>query len=143
MDNKIQNINTGNIYEVRSVANEDMTFDEQVSKIIKDILVRAEREVPEYGDFRPVREFMPNLDKGTTAVGKYGLSIYKMPKDVVPDPKQRFIEAAAYVPRGDYKATLIVDSGNKKEILEKIKDPEFAEKLNDAYAQLLDLLEQE
>lgn len=141
MDNKIQNINNKNIYEVKKVNNEKITFDDQVEQIIKDISARAEREVPEYGDFAPVTEFMPNLDKGTTAVSKYGLTIYKMPKDVVADPKKRYIQAAAYMPAGDYKATLVVGSGDKKEILEKLNSPDFPEKLNDAYAQLLELLE--
>jgi hypothetical protein len=64
-----------------------------------------------------------------------------MPKDVVEDPKKRYIQAAAYMPAGDYKATLVVGSGDKKEILEKLNSPDFPEKLNDAYAQLLELLE--
>lgn len=142
MNNKIQSIIMRNLNEVKKVNNENITFDEQVEEIIKNIVARAEREVPEYGDFAPVREFMPNLDPGTTAVGKYGLSVYKMPKDVVPDPKKRYIEASAYVPTGDYKATLVLGSGDKKEVIEKIKSPEFPEKLNNAYAKLLDLLEQ-
>lgn len=63
-----------------------------------------------------------------------------MPKSVVEDEKQRYLEAAAYMPAGDYKADMVVGSGNKQEILDMLKSKDFAENLNYAYAELLDVI---
>ena len=102
------NVNKTNFYGVNKMQDEDISFQEQVDDLVERVTEKVEdnRIVPEYGDFSPVLEFIPNLDEENKTVGKYGLKIYKMPKDVVPDPKKRYIEASAYVPEGDYKATL-------------------------------------
>ena len=137
------NINKTNFYGVNKMQDEDISFQEQVDDLVERVTEKVEdnRIVPEYGDFSPVLEFIPNLDEENKTVGKYGLKIYKMPKDVVPDPKKRYIEASAYVPEGDYKATLVVGSGDKDEIIKQLKAPEFPEKLNRAYGELLEMLE--
>ena len=58
-------------------------FKEQVEQMLEKLIVRAEREVPEYGDFAPVTELFQNLDPGSQdIVGKFGLTILKLPKDV-------------------------------------------------------------
>lgn len=137
------NVNNTNFHGVNKMGNKDISFQDQVDEMVAKITERAEdnRELPEYGDFSPVVEYMDNLDEDNDTVGKYGLKIYKMPKDVVEDPKQRYIEAAAYVPVGDYKATLVVGSGHKDEILKQLKSPDFPEKLNRAYGELVEMLE--
>ncbi|MCM1265718.1 MAG: hypothetical protein NC200_05920 [Candidatus Gastranaerophilales bacterium] len=148
MDYNINNLNVNTFQGIKKMDNdmEDMTFQDQVDEIVQRVAEKVEdnRIVPEYGEFSPVNEFMPNYDESTSGVvGKYGLKVYKMPKDVVKDPKQRYIEAAAYMPAGDYKADMIVGSGYKDEILKQLRDPEFPEKLNKAYGELLDTLENE
>ncbi|MCD8378557.1 MAG: hypothetical protein LUB59_07205 [Candidatus Gastranaerophilales bacterium] len=138
--NNVSNVKFNGINGVNKVGDNDMTFQEQVDEMLGKISERAELEVPEYGDFAPVMEFFPNLDKDTD-VSKYGLKIYKMPKDIVKDPKQRYVEAAVYMPAGDYKADKIVAMGHKNEILKAINSPEFPEKLNQAYRELLNIIE--
>ncbi len=44
-----------------------------------------------------------------------------MPSAIEPDPKKRYLEAAAYTPCGNYKADVIVGSGHKEEILAFLK----------------------
>jgi hypothetical protein len=74
---------------------------EEVNKIIELMIQQIVDHVPEYGDFAPVLEFFVNPDSRTQEfVGKYGLKVYKMPKDIVADPKMRYVEAAAYIPSG-------------------------------------------
>ena len=59
---------------------------EEINNIIKLMIQQVVDHVPEYGDFTPVMEFFVNPDVRTQEfVGKYGLKVYKMPKDIVPD----------------------------------------------------------
>ncbi len=135
------NIKVNSFTGANKMDKEPASFQEQIDGMVKTLSNRAEREVPEYGEFSPVMEFIPNLDKETSStVGKYGLKIFKMPKSVVEDEKQRYLEAAAYMPAGDYKADMVVGSGNKQEILDMLKSKDFAENLNYAYAELLDVI---
>lgn len=137
------NIKVNNFTGVNKMDKEPVNFQEQINGLVKSVSERAEREVPEYGDFKPVMEFIPNLDKETSStVGKYGIKIFKMPKDIVPDEKMRYVEAAAYMPAGDYKADVLVGSGNKKEILDLLKSDDFAKNLNNTYAELLDVIKE-
>ena len=144
MNNKINNYNANSLFGAQMInnnnnINEDKkTMDELIIDTLKK-LSKQENYIREYGDFAPVTEFFENPDNNTKDyVGKYGLKIYKMPKDIVPDPKMRYIEAAAYVPSGDYKSDMIVGNGYKNEILKMLKDPEFAKTLKSAYEQLLE-----
>lgn len=115
---------------------------EEIRKIIEIMLQQVKDHVPDYGDFAPVMEFFDNPDPLTREfVGKYGLKVYKMPKDVVPDPRMRYIEAAAYIPSGRYKSDCNVASGTKDEILATMQTEEFAEKLRETYRELEELFE--
>ena len=115
---------------------------EEVNKIIELMIQQIVDHVPEYGDFAPVLEFFVNPDTRTQEfVGKYGLKVYKMPKDIVADPKMRYVEAAAYIPSGIYKSDCIVASGTKEEIIAAMQAPEFVEKLGDTFLQLAELFE--
>ena len=140
MDYNVANIkNMSKLSGVNKMENE-ITFQEQLDEMVEKVTDRVDRYMPDYGEFSPIMEFTPNKDN-TLNVGKYGLKVYKMPKDVVEDPKQRFIEAAEYMPAGDYKADMIVGSGHKEKILEILKDPEFVQKLNEVYGELIYTLE--
>ena len=117
------------------------SFRDYVDDIILRLVERVENEVPDTGDFDPVLEFFTNPSSDTREyVGRYGLRVYKMAKDVVPDPSKRYVEAAAYVPSGMYKADYVVASGTKEEILSVIRTDEFAMKLCNYYNDLTDLL---
>lgn len=146
MDNRIQNINIQRVFGARKM-NENKTeeripknFQDQID-ITLEKLVKREREVAEYGDFAPVSEYFDNLGQTTKdIVSKYEVKIYKMPYDVDPDPKKRYVEAVAYEPAEEYKSNMIVGAGTKKEVLELLKDPEFAQKLNIVYGKLVNNL---
>ena len=140
MDYNVANIkNTNKLSGVNKMENE-ITFQEQLDEMVEKVTDRVDRYMPDYGEFSPIMEFTPNKDN-TLNVGKYGLKVYKMPKDVVEDPKRRYIEAAAYMPAGDYKADMILGAGEKTEILKILKDPEFKQRLNEAYGELIYTLE--
>ena len=118
------------------------TFQEYVDELIRRATERVEREVPETGRFSDIFELFDNPDEGSSdVVGKYGLHIYKMQADIVPDPAMRYMEACAYIPSAAYKATLMCGSGTKQEILAIMQEPAFAEELNDTFAKLLEMLE--
>jgi len=115
---------------------------EEIRKLLEVMVQQVKDHVPDYGDFAPVMEFFDNPDPLTTEfVGTYGLKVYKMPKDVVPDPRMRYIEAAAYIPSGRYKSDCNVASGTKDEILATMQTEEFAEKLRETYRELEELFE--
>lgn len=143
MDINVNNIKTNQTFGANKMEKrEPQNFRDQVDIMLESLTDRVERgEVAEYGDFAPVLEVFDNMDKDTQYyVGKYGLRIYKMPKIADPDPKKRYIEAAAYVPSGDYKADDIVGSGDVDEIKLLLKDPEFADKLCVVYGKLLTMI---
>ena len=53
---------------------------------------------------------------------------------------ERYIEASAYEPTGNYKSKMYVGAGYKEDIMKMLNDPEFAEKLVTTYAKLIDSL---
>ena len=115
---------------------------EEIRKIIEIMLQQVKDHVPDYGDFAPVMEFFDNPDPLTREfVGRYGLKVYKMPKDVVPNPRMRYVQAAAYIPSGRYKSDCNVASGTKEEIITTMQTEEFAEKLRETYRELEELFE--
>lgn len=118
-----------------------MNFHSCCVYILRRMAERIEADVPDSGDFPPVLELFPALgDKHI--VGKYGLRTYKMPSDIVADPRKRYVEACAYVPSGAYKADMVFVSGTKEEILEILRDHDAPVRLNFLYGELLQLLEQ-
>ena len=142
MNNNIQNYNVNKTFGANKMENkEPKNFQEQLDMAVAKLIERSEREVPEYGDFAVVSEMFDNRDPKTANIaGKFAVAVKKMPKDVEPDPKQRFIEAAAYEPTGNYKSSRFVGEGYKDHILELLKDPKFVEELAYIYGDLLDAL---
>ena len=121
---------------------ECQSFQECVDELVRRTVVRIKEEMPDKGSFSDIFELFCNPDDGTSdVVGKYGLHVFKMQSDIVPDPTKRYIQACAYIPSAAYKATLIVGSGTKADILELMKEPSFAEKLNYTFGELLDMLQ--
>lgn len=113
------------------------SFQDYVDQMIQRLLERAETEVPEYGDFAPVREMFRNPSmKISEWVSSYGICILKLARDVEPNPKMRYVEACAYDGSGEYKASKFVASGTKSEVLEKLRDQAFLKELNYHYGDL-------
>jgi len=127
---------------IRKEYEDCQSFQECVDELIRRAIERVERDVPEVGKFSDIFELFDNPDDSSAdVVGKYGLHIYKMQADIVSDPAMRYIQACAYIPSAAYKATLMCGSGNKQEIIAIMKEPAFAERLNNTFAKLLDMLE--
>ena len=118
------------------------SFQDYVNELVRRTMKRIEEEMPDEGAFSDIFELFCNPDDSTSdIVGKYGLHVFKMRADIVPDPNKRYVQACAYIPSGEYKATLMAGSGTKAEILELMKEPSFAEKLNCTFGELLDMLQ--
>ena len=114
---------------------------EEIDKLVKKVLSRTESEVPLSGYFAPVYENFRNNDEATKHIaGLFRLNVYKMPADIVPDPERRYIEASVFDSGGCYKTEMLVESGNKEEIIAIMKTKKFRMKLYDTYIKLLDML---
>lgn len=121
---------------------ECQSFQECVDELVRRTIERIEKEMPETGSFSDIFELFCNPDDQTSnVVGKYGLHVYKMRADIVPDPAKRYVQACAYIPSGEYKATLMAGSGTKAEILALLKEQSYANKLNYTFGELLDMLQ--
>ena len=115
------------------------SFEDYVQQLILRTLRRAEKEVPEQGDFPAVRETFTNVDVSTRSdASRYGLEVYKMPDDVQPDRTMRYVEAIAYEPSGQYRADMIVASGSIQTILETMQSDPFLGKVVSALRRLTD-----
>jgi len=117
------------------------SFQDYVDELVRRTMKRIEEEMPDEGGFSDIFELFCNPDDGTSdVVGKYGLHVFKMRADIVPDPKRRYVQACAYIPSSEYKATLMAGSGTKAEILTLMKEQSYANKLNYTFGELLDML---
>ena len=118
------------------------SFQDYVDELVRRTMKRIEEEMPDEGGFSDIFELFCNPDDSTSdVVGKYGLHVFKMRSDIVPDPKMRYVQACAYIPSGEYKATLMAGSGTKAEILALMKEQSYADKLNYTFGDLLDMLQ--
>lgn len=120
------------------MAKSENILKEQVKNLVSKLHARAEREVPEYGDFAVVYEEFKNPDKDLSA-SNFMLKIYK-PKNT-DDEKLRYVEAAAYALPAPYKAEMPVLQGRKEDILKLLQDEEFAEHLQKTFVKLSQSLE--
>lgn len=115
-------------------------FMDYVNEQLGRLLTEWDEAVVEHGPMNPVFDIFTNPDKGSLdKVGAYGLKIYKMPDDIVADADMRYVEAAVYDPSRAYKIDMIVMSGHSDDIKQVLPTTDFAQKVYDAYAKLLDL----
>lgn len=111
---------------------------EHIEKMIKDVYARAEREVPEYGDFKMVYEEFKNPDKDLCATD-FMLKVVK--PNLKGYEKVRNLELVAYNLPMPYKAERIIATGSKEEILEKLKSKDLQTELEKAVRELSKNLE--
>ena len=141
--NKInkQNINKSNFESVKPKSNEVKTMKKSLEKLINNIRLRAEREVPEYGDFAPVLEEFKNFDK-TLEASDFMLKIVKPPKNIENHETLRYIELTAYKLPLPYKVTKLVGRGSKEEILKQLDQPDFLTKVEESFKSMSENLKQ-
>ena len=113
--------------------NEVTTMKQHIEKMIKDVYARAEREVPEYGDFKMVYEEFKNPDKNLCATD-FMLKVVK--PNLKGYEKVRNLELVAYKLPLPYKADRIIATGSKEEILEKLKSNELQSEIEQAVKEL-------
>lgn len=125
---------------IKKMPKVETTFEDKIQKMIKDLYTRAEREVPEYGDFKMVYEEFPNPEKSLCATD-FMLKIYKpITKD---SEKMRNLEAVAYNFPHPYKAERTLVHGTKKEVLDALKSKDLPEKLMEIFKNLAEHLSEE
>ena len=133
--NKVQNTNFKGI---KQMPQEELTFNEEIQKMVQNLSARAEREVPEYGNFKEVFEIVPDKDKNARALG-YALKIRK--PLIKGDEKLRGLEAVVYDSYSDYMCERVIAKGTKEDILKALKDDKLADKLEVAFVELSKQLE--
>ena len=122
--------NRANFQGVKTPHKEVKTMEEAFKKFVKIIRDRAEREVPEYGDFAPVYEQFANPKKELSATD-FMLKISKTPKSVENNEKIRNLEVVAYKLPAPYKAECIVATGTKEELMQKLQDSKLLKEINE------------
>ncbi|MBP3820823.1 hypothetical protein J6G99_04165 [bacterium] len=128
-------VNNTNFCGIKPKSVEVKNMEEFLKKIIENILIRAEREVPEYGNFKLVTEKFKNFDKNLD-VDEFWLEIGQPPKGTENYETKRFLKFVASKPNSDTSAEILIGSGSKKEILETLKKEGLTGKLKE-YAQKL------
>ena len=116
------------------------SFDRSIEESIKMLLERAEREVPEYGEFSPVYEQLKNTDKSLCATD-FVLKITKPPKNIENHEKIRNLEVSAYRLPYQYRAERIVTTGDKDAILKALSSKDLSVKVKSALVSLSESLE--
>ena len=107
-------------------------MEEKIKKMIKDILAR-EREVYEYGDFAPVYEEFKNTDKELLATD-FMIKIYHISDEN--SKTKRALELLAYKLPTPYRATQIIETGTKEDILNKLRDNNLCKEVDTIFRRL-------
>ncbi len=99
------------------------TIDDSINKTLTTLYKRAEREVPEYGMFRPVVEEFDNINRNESSK-RIKLSI--RPSTDKSEPQERIFRVDIFSNRGD-STNPIFAAGKKKDILNILKDENLKE----------------
>ena len=140
--NKIDmiNLNKTNFKGTQKMENHTKSLDKSLDESVRKILERAQREVPEYGDFAPVYEQLKNPDKSLCATD-FVIKIVKPPKNIENHEKIRNLEVSAYKIPQPYKAERIITTGSKDEILKALSKKDLPEQIKSALISLSEDLE--
>lgn len=138
--NKINSTNKIKFEGIKKMPKKEINFEDKIQKMVKDLYARAEREVPEYGDFRSVYEEFPNTDK-TVKATDFMLKINKpLTKG---SEKMRNLVAVAYDIPHPYKTEQTLTHGTKQEILDALRSNDLPKKLEKIYKELAEHLSEE
>ncbi len=107
------------------------TFENRLSKMIDTLKVRAEREVCEYGTFKTVSENIKSKNK-SDIIQEIHLQVIPLPKSLKENTpnfeKLRYLELTGTGNKGQ-KESVILARGTKDEIMKKLNDINFSEKV--------------
>ena len=130
-----QNIKNTSFGIVKPKQTEVPLMKDNVKNMVKKITLRAEREVPEYGDFAPVYEEFKNTDTSLKATD-FMLKIVKPPSNIKGHEKLRYIELSAYQLPMPYKMSRLIAKGTKEEILQQLKEEDFFETITKNFSEM-------
>ena len=133
--NKINNSSFGNFKPNPAEVKEAEKMENLIKEAINNLLLRAEREVPEYGSFSKVSEKFKNIDE-SLITDKYVLEIVMPPKDVENYQKKRALKILATKPNCDSSVEMILAIGSKEDILAKLKDSGLVELIKEKSSDL-------
>ncbi len=115
------------------------TVEEFANTAVKTLAERAEREVPQDGDFAPVSERYVNHDPKIYA-NEMLLQIVPLPQSLKNEPnynKLRYLQAVVKSPV-DQPARSILKCGTKKQILEILNENNFSQRVAAKFDELTD-----
>ena len=124
-------LNSTQFKGIKKMDKEVKTLETCIKKFTQALHKRAEREVPEYGDFAPVYEQFTNPDKSLTATD-FMLKISKPAKNIKGHEKIRNLEVVAYKLPLPYKAETIIATGSKEDIMKQLQSAEIYTKIKEA-----------
>lgn len=130
--NRISSINYGS---VKPAKGEVKTMEQSLKEMIKNVLARAEREVPEYGDFAPVYENIKNHNKNLCP-SEFQLKIESIPKGIENAEITRVLKLVAGKDGSSYSSSRSIAYGTKSEILDLLKSQEILSKIKNAAVKL-------
>ena len=125
-----QNANNTNFNSLKTKTGEVKKMEEHIKNMVENLLKRAEREVPEYGDFKVVFEEFKNPDK-TLCVSDFLLKIVKAPKNLAGHEKLRNLELVAYKLPSPYMAECLLATGSKEDILKQLQSNDLLTKIKE------------
>lgn len=103
--------------------------DDLISGIIEKLHRESERRVPEYGNFGIVRTFFKNKDKNLDV---RSIELLIKPSILLKErPKERELEIVIKSSNDKNKFSLVLKRGDKKEILDYLKDEELPIRINE------------
>ena len=119
--------------------NKPETVEEFANTAVKSLANRAEREVPQNGDFAPVSERYVNHDPNIYA-NEMLLQVVPLPPSLKNEPnynKLRYLQAVVKSPV-DQPARSILKCGTKKQILEILNENNFSQRVAAKFDELTD-----
>lgn len=129
--NKVKLYNNNIKFNTLKSNNEVKKMEEYIKNMVENLLKRAEREVPDYGDFKTVFEEFKNPDK-SLCVSDFLLKIVKPPKNIDGHEKLRNLELVAYKLPSPYMAEKILASGSKNEIIKQLNSTDIMNIIKEA-----------
>lgn len=128
--NKIlnSNFNQHNISFNRKKNKEIKSMDSEIQTAINKLLQRAEREMPEYGDFAPISEKFENRNENLN-IGEPSIKIVYA--NFSKDKTLKRLELEIPSKTGKSSANVAMELADKKAILKALSDKNLANRIND------------
>lgn len=111
----IKNVSFGNSPKIP-----ENSYENTIGILRDNMLERCEREIPEYGDFAPIKENLKNNNEKIYA-GNIMLTCTPS-KD---NPTKRYLTYSQMNPQNGKGLTCLIGAGNKDEILAMLQDENF------------------